>query len=121
LKLGDRLPSELMHLVIASHLLEAMGVTGDGLDSVTFAPLPPVKMGQIRASFALATAEVGVEVALPSRRLYLALARHDELFFRLWRLPQQQPAEQLGHQLAEAWAAVAGHAAGFRWFTGAGQ
>jgi len=106
LTLGDRLPGEPAHVVIASHLLAAMGVTGEAATGVHWSPLTPVQMGKVRPDLAWRdTAPPALADAAASRRLYVLLTVCDELFFRLWRLETGEQAA-LQRQWAEAWAAA---------------
>ncbi|MCC6682317.1 MAG: hypothetical protein IT445_15555 [Phycisphaeraceae bacterium] len=114
LTLGDRLPGELMHMVIASHVLQAMGVSTEQVQRVGWSPLAPGRMGLIRPHLAWAdTAAADPELAGSSRRLYLSLARCDELFFRIWRLPAPEGGKvpesdplALEKALKQAWASA---------------
>ncbi len=80
------LPTEEGHVVIASALMAAMGVTAQDLEAIGWSPLPPRRMHRVRQVLAIAASPPDEALAARSRALYTTLTLHDERFFRAWRL-----------------------------------
>lgn len=112
LTLGGELPTESGHIVLASIILNGLGVTGPMLERIGWSPLIPTEMARIRPVLAIRANPPTVRQASRSRDLYRQMLRHDEVFFRLWRLEHRngRPADdRLKRMLAsdEAWGPVA--------------
>jgi lysophospholipase L1-like esterase len=89
--MGGRLPSEATHVVLASLVLEAIGVSPAQLESVGWSPLRPRQMRAVRQSLAVPAKpakddEQALAEAQKSRDLYLSFIHFDDAFFRAWRL-----------------------------------
>lgn len=109
--LGSELPGEQAHMVIASVLLKALGVTPALLERAGWSPLRPLEMRRVRDTLVIDVEPPTLEEAQASRAIYLSIMRHDEKFFRAWRLAPRKTTSR-GRQaiMADAdqvWASIA--------------
>jgi len=113
--LGSELPGEPAHMVIASVLLRACGVTPELLEPAGWSPLRPLEMRRVRDTLAIDVEPPTLEQAQASRAIYLAITRHDEKFFRAWRIaPRKSTSRGRATLMSEAdqvWASIAAAAA----------
>ncbi|MCC5831210.1 MAG: hypothetical protein JJU36_17355 [Phycisphaeraceae bacterium] len=110
LTMGGEMPTEQGHTIIASIILKGIGVTGEDIERIGWSPLPPMQMARIRPVLAIEARPPDVRQAWRSRDLYRQIYRHDEAFFRSWRLESRISAEPDPRRAIlasdEAWAPV---------------
>ena len=109
--LGSELPGEQAHMVVASVLLKALGVTPELLERAGWSPLRPLDMRRVRDTLVIDVEPPSLEEAQASRAIYLSIMRHDEKFFRAWRLAPRKTTtrgrEALMADATQVWASVA--------------
>jgi hypothetical protein len=107
---GGRVPTEEMHVILASVVLRDIGVTGEMLQPTGWSPLVPRHMARVRQAMAIRVKPPTIEQAQATRDLYTSMQKFDEAFFRLWRLSGRMPSAPARDRQAlaaeEAWGDV---------------
>ncbi len=102
-----RLPTEAGQVVIASMVLWGLGLEESDMAKAEWSPIKPIDMRRIRQVLAFRVDPPSLERAQQSRDLYESMRRHDELFFRAWRIAGRKPSgpsrQDLMKQADEAW------------------
>ncbi len=115
LTIGGRLPSEEAHMIIASVVLRDIGITHAQMESIGWSPLLPLQMRRVRQVLAIPMAAPDMHRAQFSHELYMSMARFDEAFFRMWRLPNRHSSDAGTRPSSEqAWMNVLQAAAAMR-------
>jgi len=92
LVIGDVMPAEEAHVVLASVILKAMDAPADRLTRLGWTPLRPADMGRVRGALALPVERGKYAQARRSRHLYEAMRIPQERFFYTWRLAGKAPS-----------------------------
>jgi len=115
LTIGGRLPSEQAHMIIASVVLRDIGISHEQMQSIDWSPLLPLRMRRVRQVLAIPMTAPDMHRAQLSHELYMSMARFDESFFRMWRLPNRHSGDTAPRlQGEQAWMKVRQDAAALR-------